>query len=70
MTQEQIQKEIISSATPISDGHGSSNYFVLTQAAIIELAKSIHNQAQDYSCYAYNSGLTDGKDCGSLDNRW
>jgi hypothetical protein len=35
-----------------------------------DLIKSLHKGIHDYSCYAYNSGLTDGKDLGRLDNRW
>jgi hypothetical protein len=70
MTQEQIQKLVVSSATPINDEQGSSSYFVITKAAMQDLIKSLHQGIHDYSCYSYNSGLTDGKDCGRLDNRY
>jgi hypothetical protein len=66
MTQEQIKKTIISSATTLSDEDGRSNYFVLTNAALNDLVKTIH----DLSCDAYATGLIDGKDCGRLDNRY
>jgi hypothetical protein len=55
MTQEQIQKLVVSSATPINDEDGNSSYFVITNAAMQDLI---------------NTGLIDGKDCGRLDNRW
>jgi hypothetical protein len=70
MTQEQIQKLVVSSATTISDEQGNSNYFVITKAAMQDLIKSLHQGIHDYSCYSYNSGLKDGIDCGRLDNRW
>jgi hypothetical protein len=70
MTQEQIQKLVVSSATPINDEDGNSSYFVITNAAMQDLIKSLHKGIHEYSCYAYNTGLIDGKDCGRLDNRW
>lgn len=70
MTQEQIKLTIVSAATTIDDENGTTNYFVLTQAALKDLVKSLHQQSHDHSCYAYSVGLNDGKDCGRLDNRW
>jgi hypothetical protein len=70
MTQEQIQKLVVSSATPINDENGNSNYFVITNAAMQDLIKSLHQGIHDYSCDAYATGLIDGKDCGRLDNRY
>ncbi len=70
MTQEQIQKLVVSSATQLIDEDGRSTYFVITKAAMQDLIKSLHQGINDYSCYSYNSGLTDGKDLGRLDNRW
>jgi hypothetical protein len=70
MTQEQIRMSIISSSTTIHDENGRNNHYILTEAAIKDLVKTIHQQSHDLSCYAYNTGLNDGKDCGRLDNRW
>ncbi len=70
MTQEQIQKLVVSSASPINDEDGNSSYFVITKTAMQDLIKSLHQGIHDYSCYSYNSGLKDGIDCGRLDNRW
>jgi exonuclease III len=70
MTQEQIRASIISSSTTIHDESGRNNSYILTEAALKDLVKTIHQQTHDYSCYAYSSGLTDGKDLGRLDNRW
>ena len=70
MTQEQIRNSIVSSATTIHDENGRNNSYILTEAALKDLVRTIHQQSHDYSCYAYGVGLTDGKDCGRLDNRW
>lgn len=66
MTQEQIRTSIISSSTTIHDENGRNNHYILTEAALKDLVKSIH----ELSCNAYATGLIDGKDCGVLDNRW